>query len=429
MTPLVTPAANLAALAQGVLGGVVGGNAAAIAGHLNSMSRGFTDAGQMALGGRATKLAIEIEAERLKPRDLPNTTFFKDLRIILERLNRGEPIEEIFGADDAARGPKTPKGRRRPPPPGAPQAVSATLPPIEWERFGAKKHPAAREPKEIPPTARAALSYYVHYVGHTAKKSEDDGAVDAFFDISDDRRRQIRGGRFVPKRLGDFPTADARKLIDSSARYESLYGELMDILVTYSILEALGLPMEDPGKDANWQDTLLFDLGFLVAKKLLTEAGKKEVMEDKPLVRVVKRQANLARDNWHPNETRKEIIDRWFREIAAGDEAMFRAKQMRLGSKIARANNWRPPRPDASEALRLQWLVRYWIAREHYGALPSDDLPYSPEAMVRFVFLPSLPKLEPSFVAAMRNMMRGFYGEDVLETLQIKNPGRDNHSE
>jgi hypothetical protein len=429
MTPPNTTAFTAAGYLQGLLGQMmvasVSGQETLIAGTLEQIAPPLQSFGREDLSTRLAHASNALKSGDYKRTDWLKSRLYGELSGIHEALKRGDPVEEAVKARQASEalgqliGPLSsnlPSIVAR-----SPRVTVGPAPRIEWAKFGTAEHPAPNPPSASVTSAGKRLSYLFYYVAAHAGHGETDTATEQFFEISSALRRRLREGRFAPEALGQFPSSEAAKLIAKAAAVEPLYGKLMKELVTQSLFESQGWSLGLPAKDAPWNVFLLYGLRRHVACQLLSPEGRKTVLADRPLIQIVRGDHDRLQDvTWHPGRTRREVFESWLQGMSRNAEHLA-AQRRFLGDGFLRSMpRWAAPEEGASADARLQWLVRYWIAHCHYGALPARGLPYPPNTIFRFALAGRPTDVRAEFRADLIAMMRDFFTDEELTALDIR---------
>lgn len=391
---------------------------------LNDIVPKLKDLGRDDLAGRLTKVSLALTEGTYNTIDWQNSRVYDELTTIQEALQRGDPIEEAVNARQAAEELSDLTGPINHHPTSLiarPTRTSIGPPPrIAWQKFGTAEHPAPNPPDALVHSAGKRLSYLVDFVAGIAGHGALEMDTESFYGISGDIRRSIRKGEFVPLALGKFLVHEARKLIDTASSITPRYGQLMRELIIESIFEAHGWSLGLPNETTPWDASFLYALRRYVTARLLTEDGKRQVLADRALIRVVRNKVSLEKVNWHPGRTRREAFEPWLLATNNGNSARLNMQRRFIGNGLLRAVGWKQPEPYSPNTLKLQWMVRYWIAHYHYGALPARGLPFSTQDIIRYAMAGQPDELIPAFKQGLKEMMSDFYTAEELDTLTIK---------
>ncbi|MBI5299895.1 MAG: hypothetical protein HY877_06350 [Deltaproteobacteria bacterium] len=281
-------------------------------------------------------------------------------------------------------------------------------PEIHWDEFGSSRFLAPLPPRSEINIMGLKLCYFANYVAGQAGHGERAIEMESFFEIGSGVRQRLQSGAFIPSAIGLFPTREARQLIDKAQALEPRYGDLMRELLRLSFFEAQGWSATIPLPDAVWNDSFLYELRNYVAEELMaSEERATAVLEDKALIRVVRGENKVADVRWHAGKTRREVYDAWLQKMSRGDEALLESRRSFLGEGILRAIGWTAPRNGVPAEQRLQWTLRDWIARHHYGALPAQGLPFPTDVILRFAMATSPKRPAHKFSAGLLEMVGG----------------------
>lgn len=279
-------------------------------------------------------------------------------------------------------------------------------PEIHWDEFGSSRFLAPLPPRSEINTLGLKVCYFVNYVAGQAGHGEHAIDMESFFEIGSGVRQRLQAGTLIPKAISLFPTREARQLIDKANALEPRYGDLMRELLRLAFFEVEGWSAVAPLPDAVWNESFLYELRSYVAEELMaSEERAAAVLEDKALIRVVRGENSLGDVRWHAGTTRREVYDAWLQKMSRGEEALLESRRNFLGERILRAIGWTAPRNGVNGELRVQWRLRDWIARHHYGALPAQGLPFSTEVILRFAMAKSPERVAPKFSAGLLGMI------------------------
>ena len=409
---IVTPAAYISGLLSDLSTASVTGGVEELALILDDLTSTLGDQNQASLAGRVAEVSKALRTGGLHRAAFLQSPLAQHLESLSEALARGDALEDAFSGKRSERDELEQLLQNRPP--RLDRSVTARHvrlsigppPLIHWRDFGSIEFPPANPPSADIQTAGERLSYFVFYVAGIAQHGESNIQTAAFYKISEALLRKIRGGLFAPKALGQFPSEIASKLISKASSIEPKYGQLMQELIFQAFFESQGWSLGLPQKEAPWNISFMYALRRHVARKLLTEEGREEILEDRALISVVKGEASLEEVRWHPGLTRREVFEKWLTAINNGGDSARLEKQRRyIGDGILRATGWKALSARAPEALKLQWEFRQWIAYHHYGALPARGLPFSTQILIRFALARNPTGLQPQFVEAIRRMI------------------------
>lgn len=425
MTPPIS-ALTTADYLRGLLGQVlqtsVSGQPAQIAGALDQAAQPLQDLGRNDLSARLQRTSGALKSGDYQRTDWVRSRLYGDLADIHASLERGDPVEEAVKARHSHEqlqslvGPVSTRSSFMAA--RSPRVSVGPLPRIEWEKFGTPEHPAPNPPSASITSAGKRLSYFFFYVASHAGYGETETATETFYGISSDLRRRIREGHFAPRAIGKFPSAEAHNIVFKASEIEPKYGQLMAELAVQAFFESQTWSLGLPTRDASWDIGMLYGLRRYLGHLLLTEDGKKTVMADEPLIRVARGLTSLTEVSWHAKDskTRREAFEPWLTAMnPRNPDPMRRA----LGNGVLKENNWFPPKAGASPESRLQWMLRYWIAHYHYGAIPARGLPYPPETIFRFALLRRPAEVNPDFGRNLLVMMGDFYTHEEKEALSF----------
>jgi hypothetical protein len=396
------------------------GEPQAIAGLLSQVAPTFQDLGRRDLHDRLGQVADALHSGDFGRTDWIRSRLYGEISQIQDALQAGASCEDAFIAATTAPtlGSITAPSEKSFIPPAA-RTHLGPPPRIRWEQFGSEKHPAPNPPSAAVTSAGKRLAYFAQYVAGISGHGESEQAVEDFFDISGHMRRRLRDGFLIPANLGHFPTEDARSLIRTSSDTEPKYGQLMLELVVQAFFESQAWSLGLPTETAPWHVGLLYALRRHVGHRLLCDSGRKEVFEDKPLLRIVQGKVSLNQVNWYGRRTRREIFESWIRAMSPHNARRIEQQRRSIGDGVLRMKGWKEPPANAGEDLLLQWMVRCWIAYHHYGAIPAAGLPFPPEQILKFALAVAPGRVAPQFREGLLRMM-GQAAETQPETPEEK---------
>jgi hypothetical protein len=398
------------------------------------------------LGGRTIKVTLALQGGTYLRTDWIRSPLYRELDEIHQAIERGDPVEEALKGKLAS----DELNRRTGPLDQTPRSITARPhrtplgppPIIHWKKYGSDLNPAFETPPPHINTAGLRLGFTAQQIAgrafsYAAMKGENrmdphiqaehNIVVESFYGISPEHRRRLREGFFVPEELSRFPSTEAGRLIERAGAFEPLYGELMRHLVQHAIFESQGWSLGIPLKDSPWHLIFRYELRCFVANQLLSENGKKAVLADKTLMKVVKDEVSFEESSWHRGRTRREVLESWFALVYNGHPELAGARRLSIGNVVLKLNGWTPPPGGSPESVKLQWMVRYWAAHYHYGVIPTRGLPIDRQRLEKFVVqavgnshdAAKIFVINNTAKKLLLNMMGDFYTPEELSNLRV----------
>lgn len=393
-----------------------------LAALLGDISANIGTLGRKDLADRAARLQVHLSTPQARRHHFMDSNLHADLREIHDKLTDGKSVDEALDLQESAqiltsivegrRTRATVINKRR-----TIHDIIGPEPVINWSSFGSKQFPAppAPDPKLIKSFADR-LSYFVHYVATRAAGESSAAAFEVFYGVTSATRQNIALGDFISRDIGRFPSGAATSLI-SSAYVEPNYARLMQELIIRAFYEVQGWSGGMPTAHAPWYVWMLHELRRFVATGIISQEYKKEIIEDKALIRAVKGQIRLTDTVWYPGKTRREVFEKWFKEMGLCFGNCAKSDELRdriVEGILAENPKWQPPEPRSPKSVRLQWLLRLWIAKYCYGDIPANGIRFDKNSLRNFAYDPN-PKLpQPELVNALLEMMGGFYTQAEL---------------
>lgn len=390
----VTPDFYVPALLDNLTGVSLGEDPRAIAEVLTDLSGPVASLGGESLSASLARFSGALRDGSYVPSQWRRSDFYTRLLVTMRRaILEGRLTEESTPSTQRFAAPLLFRPRVGP------------SPEIHWDEFGSSRFLAPLPPRSEISTLGLKLCYFVNYVAGQAGHGERAIDMESFFEMSSAVRQRLHSGTFIPRAISLFPTREARQLIDKANALEPRYGELMRELLRLAFFEAQGWSATIPLPDAVWNDSFLYELRSYVAEELMaSEERAAAVLEDNALIRVVRGENSLGDVRWHAGKPRREVYDAWLKKMSRGNEALLESRRSVLGEGILRAIGWTAPRNGVNNELRVQWRLRDWIARHHYGALPTQGLPFPTEVILRFAMARSPGPITPKFSAGLLRM-------------------------
>lgn len=272
---------------------------------------------------------------------------------------------------------------------------------IHWSSLEGARFGPPPEPTRHIQTPQDDLHYFAQWLTVMVLRQSEDGAVGSFYKISDDARRRLRAGAFVPPQPGNFPTEDAAKLILTANAVDPRYGVFLQALVRRATFATFGWPLGRPKVDAPWEIHLLHDLREYFFWKLLQVGGRDIVLADPLLRNAVTGETRFHQDaRWHSGRLRRDVFEPWLAGIAEREARIQAAQQElpteffqndilvkkkgRIGDGILKEARWFY-RAQGGTLSQIKWLTRVWVAFYWYDCLPAEGLLFSSENLGRFV--------------------------------------------